>query len=389
MNQGSSIFAQLMTHASRDALDRCIRRYRGNYRVRSFTCRDQFLVMAFAQLTYRESLRDIEACLGAIPQRLYHMGIRGIVTRSTLADANERRDWRIYADYAQVLMAEARRLYSEEPLALDLDQTVYCLDSSTIDLCLSLFPWAAYQKDAAGVKLHTLLDLRGYIPAYACITRGNFSDNRILDELTPEPGAIYVVDRGYLDFPRLRRLDEARATFVTRAKSNLKARRLYSHPVDRETGLVCDQTIRLVVPASLAKYPNKLRRVKFRDPETGRPYIFLTNNFDLPALTIANLYKARWRIEIFFKWIKQHLRIKAFYGRSPNAVRTQIWIALSTYVLVAIVRKRLGTRLDLYTLLQILSVSLFEKTPLEQALGSADYTTDDPPFPNQLQLFDF
>lgn len=389
MNQGSTIFAQLMTHASRDALDRCIRRYRGNYRVRSFTCRDQFLVMAFAQLTYRESLRDIEACLGAIPERLYHMGIRGTVTRSTLAGANERRDWRIYADYAQVLMAEARLLYAEEPLALDLDQTVYCLDSSTIDLCLGLFPWAAYQKDAAGVKLHTLLDLRGYLPAYACITPGNFSDNRILDELTPEPGAIYVFDRAYLDFPRLRWLDEARATFVTRAKSNLKTRRLYSHVVDRETGLICDQTVYLVVPATRAKYPNKLRRVKFRDPETGRRYVFLTNNFDLPALTIANLYKARWRIELFFKWIKQHLRIKAFYGRSPNAVRTQIWIALSTYVLVAIVRKRLGTRLDLYTLLQILSVSLFERTPLEQAFGSANYTADHPPFPNQLQLFDF
>lgn len=389
MNQGSSIFAQLMTHASRDALDRCIRRYRGNHRVRSFTCRDHFLVMAFAQLTYRESLRDIEACLSAIPERLYHMGIRGTVTRSTLADANERRDWRIYADYAQVLMAEARRLYAKEPLALDLNQTVYCLDSSTIDLCLGLFPWAAYQKDAAGVKLHTLLDLRGYLPTYACITQGNFSDNRILDELTPEPGAIYVLDRAYVDFPRLRRLEEARATFVTRAKGNLKARRLYSHAVDRETGLVCDQTIRLVLPATLAKYPNKLRRVKFRDPETGRRYTFLTNNFDLPALTIANLYKARWRIEIFFKWIKQHLRIKAFYGRSPNAVRTQIWIALSTYVLVAIVRKRLGTRLDLYTLLQILSVSLFERTPLEQALDSANYTGDHLPFPNQLQLFDF
>ena len=389
MNQGRTIFAQLFDHASRDALDRCIRRYRGNYRVRTFSCRDQFLVMAFAQLTYRESLRGIEACLGAVPDRLYHMGIRGAVTRSTLADANERRDWRIYADYAQILISEARRLYAGEPLALDLEQTVYCLDSSTIEFSLGLFPWAVYQKDAAGVKLHTLLDLRGNLPAFIRITPGNYADKRILDELIPEPGSIYVFDRGYLDFTRLRRLHDAKATFVTRAKANLKTKRLYSRPVDRSTGLRYDHTVRLLIKATAAKYPMKLREVKFRDPVTGRRYIFLTNNFDLPALTIANLYKARWQIELFFKWIKQHLRITAFYGRSPNAIHTQIWIAISVYVLVAIVKKRLDTKLDLYTLLQILSTTLFEKIALQQAFSSSDYTNADTPSANQLQLFDF
>ncbi|NNC29106.1 IS4 family transposase [Longimicrobium terrae] len=388
MNQGSTLFAQLLAHGSRGALDRCIQRYRGNHRVRTFTCRDQFLVMAFAQLTYRESLRDIEACLGVIPDRLYHMGIRGSVTRSTLADANERRDWRIYADYAQVLMAEARRLYAGEALALDLDQTVYCLDSSTIELCLGLFPWARFQKDAAGVKLHTLLDLRGSIPAYVRITGGSFSDKHVLDELAPEPGSIYVFDRGYLDFKSLLRLEHAKAIFVTRARHNLRTRRLYSHAVDRTTGLVYDQTIRLTVQATAAKYPINLRRVKFRDPETGKVYVFLTNDFELPALTIARLYKARWKIELFFKWIKQHLRIKAFYGRSPNAVQTQIWIAISVYLLVAIARKRLDSKLELYTLLQILSVTLFEKTSLEQAFSAPDYTIPVRPAPNQLQLFD-
>jgi hypothetical protein len=388
MNEGRTIFAQLMAHASRDALDRCIRRYNGNRRVRTFSCRDQFLVMGFAQLTYRESLRDIEACLGAIPDRLYHMGIRGSVTRSTLADANERRDWRIYAEYAQILMKEARSLYAGEPLAIDIDQTVYCLDASTIDLCLSLFPWAGYQKDVAGVKLHTLLDLRGNIPAYLRITGANVADNRILDELTPEPGSIYVVDRGYLDFKRLRRLNEAQATFVTRARSNQKTRRLYSQAVDRTTGICYDQTIRLSNPKTAATYPMNLRRVKYEDPETGKLYIFITNNFTLPALTIAKLYKARWQIELFFKWIKQHLRIKAFYGRSPNAVRTQIWIAISVYLLVAIARKRLGSERDLYTLLQILSVSLFEKTALSLAFSCLDYKADPIPSPNQLQLFD-
>jgi hypothetical protein len=389
MNEGSTIFAQLIAHASRDALDRCIRRYRGNYRVRAFSCRDQFLVMAFAQLTYRESLRDIEACLSALPERLYHMGIRGKVARSTLADANEQRDWRIYSDFAQGLIAEARRLYAGEPLDVDLKHTVYALDSSIIELSLELFPWARFQRHVAGVRLHTLLDLRGSIPAFARITPGSFRDSQMLDVLTPEPGAIYVVDRGYVDFKRLYRLEQARAIFVTRAKKKQRFRRIYSRPVDRSTGLICDQTVVLVVASSVAKYPEKLRRVRYNDLETGKGYVFITNDFTLPALTITKLYRARWRIELFFKWIKQHLRIKAFYGRSPNAVSTQLWIAISVYLIVAIVRKRLGIQRDLYTLLQILSLSLFERIPLEQALSSPDYTFPDLSARNQLQLFDF
>ena len=389
MNQGSTIFSQLIAHASRDALDRCIRRYRGNHRVRTFSCRDQFLVMAFAQLTYRESLRDIEACLSALPDRLYHMGIRGRVSRSTLADANEERDWRIYADFAQGLIAEARRLYAGEPLDLDLEHTVYALDSTTIEFCIELFPWARFHPHASGVKLHTLLDLRGPIPAFARITPGSYSDSHILDGLTPEPGSIYVFDRAYLDFARLRRLNQAKAIFVTRAKKNQKLRRIYSRPVDRSTGLICDQTVVLAIAATAAKYPEHLRRVRFKDLETGKSYVFITNDFDLPALTVTKLYKARWRIELFFKWIKQHLRIKAFYGRSPNAVSTQLWIAISVYLLVAIVRKRLGIKRDLYTLLQILSLSLFERIPLEQALGSPDYTDLESSSPNQLPLFNF
>jgi hypothetical protein len=389
MNEGSTIFAQLIAHASRDALDRCIRRYRGNYRVRAFSCRDQFLVMAFAQLTYRESLRDIEACLSALPERLYHMGIRGKVARSTLADANEQRNWRIYSDFAQGLIAEARRLYAGEPLDVDLKHTVYALDSSIIELSLELFPWARFQRHVAGVRLHTLLDLRGSIPAFARITPGSFRDSQMLDVLTPEPGAIYVVDRGYVDFKRLYRLEQARAIFVTRAKKKQRFRRIYSRPVDRSTGLICDQTVVLVVASSVAKYPEKLRRVRYNDLETGKGYVFITNDFTLPALTITKLYRARWRIELFFKWIKQHLRIKAFYGRSPNAVSTQLWIAISVYLIVAIVRKRLGIQRDLYTLLQILSLSLFERIPLEQALSSPDYTFPDLSARNQLQLFDF
>jgi hypothetical protein len=389
MNQGSTIFSQLIAHASRDALDRCIRRYRGNRRVRTFSCRDQFLVMAFAQLTYRESLRDIEACLSALPDRLYHMGIRGAVSRSTLAEANEQRDWRIYADFARRLIAEARRLYAGEPLDLDLKHTVYALDATIIEFCIELFPWARFQRHVAGVKLHTLLDLRGSIPAFARITPGNYADSHILDVLTPEPGSIYVFDRAYLDFVRLRRLDQAKAIFVTRAKKNQKLRRIYSRPVDRSTGLICDQTVVLAIAATAAKYPEQLRRVLYKDLETGKGYVFITNDFDLPALTIAKLYKARWRIELFFKWIKQHLRIKAFYGRSPNAVSTQLWIAISVYLLVAIVRKRLGIKRDLYTLLQILSLSLFERIPLEQALSSPDFAVLENPSANQLPLFDF
>ena len=389
MNEGRSLFSQLLEHAPHHHFRRCVQRYHGNHGVRSFRCWDQFLCMAFAQLTYRESLRDIEACLGAIPGQLYHLGIRGQVTRSTLADANEKRDWRIYADFAQVLISEARRLYAGEELDLALKQTVYALDSSTIELCVGLFPWSRYQKHAAGVKLHTLLDLRGNIPAYIRVTSGSHPDRNILDDLEPEPGAIYVFDRAYLDFKRLYRLEQAKAIFVTRAKSNFQFVRRYSDPVDRSTGLICDQTVVLKIAATAAKYPVPVRRIRYNDLENGNGYVFLTNEFTLPALTITKLYKARWQIELFFKWIKQHLRIKVFYGRSPNAVRTQIWIAISVYVLVAIVKKRLDLKPDLYTLLQILSVHIFQRIELRQALSGPDYTTPALPAPNQLQLFNF
>lgn len=390
MSHESTVFAQLMAHASRFTLDRCIHRYRGNARVRRFSCREQFLVMSFAQLTYRESLRDIEACLGSVSDRLYHLGIRHTVSRTTLADANEKRDWRIYADFAQSLIHEARRLHAGETLDVELEQTVYALDSTTIERCLDLFPWARFQEESGAIKLHTLLDLRGSIPAFLRITDGKVHDVRILDELIPEPGSIYVLDRGYIDFKRLYRLHQARALFVTRvtrAKKNLACRRLYSAPVDRTTGVWYDPTIRLTGKLSSELYPEKLRRVRFKDLETGKTYTFLTNDFSLPGLTIAKLYKSRWQVEIFFKWIKQHLRIKAFYGRSANAVKTQIWIAIPVYVLVAIVRKRLGIERDLYTLLQILSVCLFEKMPLNQALSGANYTLTIDQNPNQLQLF--
>lgn len=389
MNPGSTVFAQLMTHASRFALDGCIKRYEGNRGVRCFSCRDQFLVMAFAQLTYRESLRDIEASLGALPERLYHLGIRGHPARNTLAVANEQRDWRIYADFAQLLIAEARRLYASEPLDVELQQTVYALDSTTIELCLALCPWAHFRETRGALKLHTLLDLRGNLPAAVWITPGNVHDVRILDVLLPEPGSIYVMDPGYLDFERLFQLQQAKAVFVTRAKKNLVCRRLYSRAVDRTTGLLCDQTVVLAIPASAERYPDKLRRVRFRDMETGKAYTFLTNDFTLPALTIAQLYKSRWQVEIFFKWIKQHWRIKVFYGRSANAVKTQLWIAISVYVLVAIVKKRLKLEHDLYTLLQILSLCLVEKVPLLQALARSDYISTDEGTRNQLLLFDF
>jgi IS4 transposase len=344
--------------------------------------------MTFAQLTYRESLRDIEACLRALGDGLYHLGIRGRVSRSTLADANEKRDWRIYAAFAQKVIAVARRLYADDPLDLELDQTVYALDSTTIELCLSLFPWAQVGRDRSSVKLHTLLDLQGSIPANLWITTASFSDNRLLDVLLPEPGSIYITDRGYLDFPRLAYLDRCRAVFLVRAKSNLNFRRLYSHPVDRATGLICDQTIVLTEPRTARHYPGKLRRVRFRDDTKSEAWTYLTNDFTLSALTIAELYRSRWQVELFFKWIKQHLRIKAFYGASPNAVRTQIWIAVTTYVLVAIVRKRLGIELDLYTILQVLSVYAFEKTPLPQVLSAARYTPPNSDIHNQLSLFE-
>ena len=388
MNEGRPIFAQLIEHLPTRQFRRIVSRYGGNRRVRSFSCWDQFLCMTFAQLTYREGLRDIEACLRAQGARLYHLGIRGRVSRSTLADANEKRDWRIYADFAQKVIREARRLYSDEPLGLELDQSVYALDATTIDLCLSLFPWARLGRERSAVKLHTLLDLRGNIPANLWVTRASFSDNRILDVLLPEPGAIYIMDRGYLDFSRLNYLDGCSAVFVVRSRKNLKFRRLYSHPVDRSTGLICDQTIVLTDPRTAEHYPGKLRRVRFRDPDREETWTYLTNDFTLPALIVADLYRYRWQIELFFKWIKQNLRIKTFYGTSDNAVHTQIWIAVTAYVLVAIVRKRLGIELDLYTLLQIISVYVFEQVPLPQLLAGSAYTLESAHIRNQLSLFD-
>jgi IS4 transposase len=387
MYEGRTVFSQLMDFVPRHTFRRRVERYGGDRGVRQFTCWQQFLAMAFAQLTFRESLRDIEACVGAVPDKVYHMGFRSRVTRSTLADANEKRDWRIYADFAQVLIHEARRLYVDEPFGLELDQTVYALDATTIDLCLSVFPWARFRTTKAGIKLHTLLDLRGSIPVFIWITDAKQGDVEVLDVLVPEPGSIYVMDRAYVDFERLYQLTDNRATFVTRAKKNLKWRRLYSHPVDRSTGLICDQTIVLTRKDSAEAYPAKLRRVRYRDLETGKALTFLANDFTLPALTIAHLYRLRWQVELFFKWIKQHLRIKTFYGTSPNAVKTQIWIAISVYLLVAIARKRLGVERDFYTILQILSVHTFEKTPLAQVLSDGDYTSTDGDISNQLSLF--
>jgi hypothetical protein len=388
VNDGRTAFAQLMEYASHMEFQKCVRRYHSPRRKPRFSCWDQFLAMAFAQLTYRESLRDIEACLEAVPDKLYHMGFRGRVSRSTLADANEKRDWRIYANFAQTLIHEARRLYIDEPFGLELDQTVYALDATTIDLCLSVFPWARFRTTKAGVKLHTLLDVRGAIPVFIWITDAKRADVEVLDVLIPEPGSIYLFDRAYIDFERLHRLTEDRAIFVTRAKKNLRWRRRYSHPVDRSTGLICDQTIVLTRKEAREAYPPPLRRVKYRDEETGKTLVFLTNDFSLPALTVAHLYRLRWQVELFFKWIKQHLRIKAFFGTSVNAVKTQIWIAISTYLLVAIARKRLRIERDLYTILQILSVHTFEKNPLAQVLLAGDYTPKDGHIRNQLTLFD-
>lgn len=388
MYEGRTVFSQLMDFVPRQSFWRLVQRYGGNRRVRRFTCWHQFLAMLFGQLTYRESLRDIEACLAAAPEKAYHMGFGGPVARSTLADANERRDWRIYAEFAHVLIAEARRLYAGEPLDPELDRTVYALDSSTIDLCLALFPWATFRATKGAIKLHTLLDLRGNIPVFVSITDGSVHDVRILDVLLPEPGSIYVLDRGYVDFKRLWRLHEARAVFVTRAKKNLRYRRVYSAPVDRTTGLICDQTVALTGRTTAEGYPEKLRRIRYRDPETGKTLVFLTNDFSLSALTIAELYRRRWQVELFFKWVKQHLRIKAFYGTSANAVKTQVWIAICAYVLVAIVRKRLQVDLDLYTILQILSVYAFEKVSLPQLLTGSPHTPGDADIRNQLSLFD-
>ncbi len=388
MNQGQTIFSQVIDFLPQKKFRQCVNRYDGDYRVRSFTCYDQLLCMAFAQLTYRESLRDIECCLRALHEKLYHMGIRGKVSRSTLADANENRDWRIYSDFAQILIHEARGLYVDDDFGLELKETVYALDSSTIDLCLSVFPWARFRRTKAAIKLHTLLDLRGDIPTFIWITDGKVHDVNVLDHLIPEPGAIYVMDRAYLDFQRLYQMHQSSAIFVIRSKTNTGLRRIYSHKVDKSTGIRYDQT---VVPTGFyAKkdYPEKLRRIKYFDAEKGRSFVFLTNQFLLPALTIAELYRYRWRVEIFFKWIKQHLRIKSFYGTSENAVKTQIWIAISIYVLVAIMKKRLNIDLSLYTILQILSISLFEKMPILQALTADDYTNTITIGHKQLNLFD-
>jgi len=387
MNTGKTIFTQVMEHLPLPAFRKGVQRYRGDYKAKTFSCFDQFLVMAFAQLSYRESLRDIEACLQAMRSKLYHMGIRGGISRNNLAHANETRDWRIWADFAQVLIHTARHLYAGDPFGVELDQTVYAFDSTTIDLCLSLFPWARFRKHKAAIKLHTLLDLRGSIPSFIQITEGKVHDVNVLDDLIPEPGSFYILDRGYLDFERLYRFHQALAFFVIRSKSNFQFRRLYSHPVDKSTGLISDQTILLTTFYSAQAYPEKLRRVRYFDAETDKRLSFLTNNFLLPALTIAQLYKCRWQVELFFKWIKQHLRIKVFYGTSENAVKTQVWIAVSVYVLVAILKKRLRLDHSLYTILQILSVTLFEKVPMVQVLTNFDYETEHRESPNQLLLF--
>lgn len=386
MNSGQTVFAQLMEFVPAYEFRKCVERYRGHYKVKRFSCWEQFLSMAFAELTYRESLRDIEACLRAGQPKLYHMGFRGMVARNTLANANTVRDWRIFADFAHILIGIARPLYAGEDLGFQLEQTVYALDSTTIDLCLALFPWALFRKRKAAVKLHTLLDVRATIPTVIIVTSGKVHDVNILDELPFEPGAIYVMDRGYVDFKRLHHIQEASAFFVTRAKRNFRFRRLYSHPVDKTTGLQCDQTIVLTGFYVGKDYPEKLRRIRYLDPDTGKRFVFLTNNHALPAIIIAQLYRARWHVELFFKWIKQHLRIKAFYGTSENAVKTQIWIAIAVYVLVAIVKKRLNLPQSLYGILQILSVTLFEKTPIFQLFSEGHGVEDDSNGPKQLFL---
>ncbi len=388
MNLGKTVFAQLMDFVPTHEFRRCVERYGGNYKVSKFSCWDQFLCMAFAQLTYRESLRDIETCLRSVEARLYHLGIRGHVARSTLADANELRDWRIYADFAQVLIRTARSLYAQESFGVELEQTVYALDCTTIDLCLSLFPWARYRSKNAAVKMHTLLDLHGNIPAFITVLPAKIHEVNVLDQLVVEAGSFYLVDRGYLDFERLYALKQALAFFVIRARKNFLFQRIGSQLVDRSTGLRCDQSIRLKSFYPAKFYPEPLRRIRYHDARTQKTFVFLTNNFLLPSLTIPQLYKCRWQVELFFKWIKQHLRIKKFYGDSPNAVKTQIWIAISVYVLLAIIRKRLGLELKLYPISQILSLTLFEKVPLLQAFSQFNAIDQLPPSCNQLDLFD-
>jgi hypothetical protein len=389
MNTGKTLFAQLMDFLPWTTFARYVLRYGGDRGVRTLPCAEQFRIMAFAQLTYRESLRDIEACLSAQAGKLYHMGLREPVRRSTLADANESRDWRIYYEFAQRLIVKARALYANEDFGVELANTVYALDATTIDLCLSVFPWAPFRSTKAAVKLHTLLDLRGSIPTFIHISDGKLHDVNVLDLLIIEAGAFYIMDRGYLDFERLYALDQAGGFFVTRAKRNLDARRLYSALVDRRTGVISDQTIALNGFYAAKHYPGHLRRIRYRDPETGKTLVFLTNQFVVPALTICALYKSRWSVELFFKWVKQNLRIKRFYGTSENAVRTQIWIAISVYVLVAIIKKQLNLEVSLHTLLQILSVTLFEKLPLQQAVADTALVTNDEVMHSQLKLFEF
>jgi hypothetical protein len=386
MYAGKLVFAQVMEFAPWHTFRRLVSKYRGDFNVRSFSCLDQFLCMAFAQLTYRESLRDIEACLTSQPSKTYHLGLHGNITRSNLADANERRDWRIHCDYAQALIRIARPLYAKEPLAVDLDSTVYALDATTIDLCLSLFPWAPFRATKAAIKLHTLLDLRGAIPSFIHISDGTVHDVNALDLLIAEAGAFYVMDRGYLDFARLYRLHRAGAFFVTRARSDARFQRIYSQPVDRSTGVICDQHVELVVFYSRQGYPERLRRIRFKDPQSDKTFVFLTNHFGLPALSICALYKSRWQVELFFRWIKQHLRIKRFLGTSENAVKSQVWIAVATYVLVAIMKKRLNVELSLHAMLQILSVTPFEKVPLIQLFSEAAKASDMHDADNQLIL---
>ena len=388
MYQGRTVFSQILDFLPMHKFRQCVNRYNGNKGVRTFTCLDQFMCMAFAQLTYRESLRDIECCLRAMKEKIYHMGISGNISRSTLADANEKRDWRIYSDFALQLIDQARQLYAGEDFGLELKETVYALDASTIDLCLSVFPWASFRTTKAGIKLHTLLDLRGNIPSFIDITDAKVHDVNILDKLIPEPGSIYVMDRAYLDFERLYKVHQCSAYFVIRKKTNTSFRRLYSNKIEKSTGVRCDQIILLSGFHSKKTYPEKLRRVKYFDIETERSLNFFTNQFSFPALTIAELYRCRWQVEIFFKWIKQHLRIKAFYGTAENAVKTQIWIAISVYVLVAIMKKRMQIDLSLYTILQILSITLFEKKPILQVFTTSEYKKQITSGHIQLNLFD-
>ena len=389
MNTGKTLFAQLMDYLPWKTFHRIVARYDGDYRIRTLPCAEHFRILAFAQLTYRESLRDIEACLFAQAPKLYHMGVRSPVKRATLADANERRDWRIYADFAQRLITQARNLYAEDDLGMDLSNTVYALDSTTIDLCLSVFPWAPFRSTKAAVKMHTLLDLRGRIPSFIHISDGKLHDVNVLDLMIPEPSAIYVMDRAYVDFKRLFVMHQAGAFFVTRAKSNADYRRIYSGPADRAQGIICDQTVVLTGFYSQQRYPLHLRRIRYKDIDSGKTLVFLTNLFAPPAATICDLYKARWHVELFFKWIKQHLRIKKFYGTSENAVKTQIWTAVSVYLLVAIVKKRLNLDASLYTLLQIFSLTLFEKIPLNKGSLDMKYSSEDESVSNQLNLFDY